>query len=152
MRALTIHQRLLADPFTRRIFRAVLPRDKLPTHCSTSKTHLFVVNTDHSRGKGEHWICIYLQPNGVAEYFDSYGMPPQYPEIINFLKRNSHRFIYNKRILQGALSQSCGYFCLYYCHKKARGFSLQSILNNFRQLSPLHNDQRVRAFYEAVRI
>ena len=152
MRALEIHQRLLADPFTRRIFRAVLPRDKLPVRCSTNKRHLFVVNTDHSRGKGIHWVCIYLHPNGVAEYFDSYGIPPRHPEIITFIKRNSHRFIYNKRVLQGALSKTCGYFCLYYCHKKARGFSLQSIANEFRQLHPPHNDQRVRAFYESVRV
>ena len=115
----------------------------LPRQCSRVRPILFVVNTDRARGPGEHWVCIYLNPTGVGEYFDSYGFPPRHREIKTFLQNNSQRYIYNNLVLQEPFSQTCGYYCVYYAKQKAKGYSLRQILRNFRTLRPYFNDQYV---------
>ena len=134
---------LTTEPRTRRIFAGVFSRDKLPKHRLRKRPLLFVVNTDHSDGPGEHWVCIYLDPFSGAEYFDSFGIPPYHREIITFLCKNSKRYVYNSVVLQGPFSQTCGHYCVYYARKKSLGHTIRQILRDFRILRPHYNDHRV---------
>lgn len=139
---------LASDSRTRHIFGGIFPRDKLPKRRNiTRRPRLYVVNTDVSTGRGEHWVCIYLHPTGIAEYFDSYGFPPREREIVSFLRRNSLRYVYNNYVLQGALSQNCGYYCIHYAKRKARGQSMRLILSKFRPNRPHFNDRLVMRSY-----
>ena len=143
MRGEDIFYLLTTEPRIRRIFAGVFSRDRLPRQCPNVRPILFVVNTDRARGPGEHWVCIYLNPSGVGEYFDSYGFPPYHREIKTFLRKNSRRYVYNNVVLQEPFSQTCGYYCVYYAKKKSRGYSLRQILSHFRTLRPFFNDQYV---------
>ena len=72
-------------------FGGVYPRDRLP---SGSTRRSFVVNTDTSDRPGEHWVCIHFGEDGVAEYFDSYGLPPwAYGDIVRFMRSRSKQYL-----------------------------------------------------------
>ena len=51
------------------------PRDVL----NKLDNNIYVINSDHSSGKGKHWVALY---NGDTEcfYFDSFGVRPL-PEV-----------------------------------------------------------------------
>ena len=51
---------------------------------SVSYPSSFVINLDPSYRPGSHWVAVYFDKNGVAEYFDSLaGYPPH--EVVHFL-------------------------------------------------------------------
>ena len=134
---------MLSDIHIKRIFGGVFARDQLPKHI-TNERSIIIVNTDRSSGKGEHWVCIYLNTiDGVGEYFDSFGLPPRSNDIKSFLKNNSNRYTSNNLALQPIISETCGYFCYYYAKRKARGMRMKSILRSFRTLRPHYNNHRV---------
>ena len=59
----------------------------------------YIVNTDISMDPGEPWVAIYFRRD-QAIYFDSYGRPPEEDYVLQFLKRNSTRWIHNTECLQ----------------------------------------------------
>jgi len=63
-------------------FGGVFARDCLPL---LAKHKAYIVNLDKMNENGSHWISIYFDKNRRGEYFDSYGLPPLFPEIISFL-------------------------------------------------------------------
>ena len=44
----------------------------------------FILNLDNSKGKGTHWVAVFIDPSfdRSLEYFDSFGKPP----TENFMK------------------------------------------------------------------
>ena len=98
-------------------------RDKLPKQV-ISRPSAFVVNTDPATKPGQHWIGIHFTRDGVGEYFDSYGLPPQLPEFNNFLKNNSEKTQYNHQRLQGPLSAVCGQYSIYFLLHRCRGITM----------------------------
>ena len=143
MNGLQIQNILLKYQKTKRIFGGIFPIDVLPLEPIIKKPKLFIINTDVSTGPGEHWLLIYLHTNGVASYFDSYGLPPRNIFLLNFLKQNSTRYVYNNSILQGSLSITCGHFCIYFAKRLSQGQNLRKILSRFRVLRPNLNDRIV---------
>ena len=88
-------------PATINRFGGVLARDQLPlraTHCC------YIVNTDTSQEAGTHWVALFFNSNGLAEYFDIYGLPPHLPEIKQFLSNNCDNWKYNAKRLQSVRS------------------------------------------------
>ena len=74
-----------------------------------------IINTDKWNEPGEHWVAIYLDSNGVAIYFDSFGLPPIHEEIVNYLKEISPRGFYHNTItLQSIYQDTCGMYCIYF--------------------------------------
>ena len=101
----TIEQRLIES------FRIILwgtyPRDLIP-HRSRPYEKAIVVNTDPHDKPGTHWVCLYVVPP-VVEYFDSYGMKPFFPEILNFIDRHQSRAVWNPFDYQALNTTVCGH-------------------------------------------
>ena len=64
-------------------------RDLIP-HRLRPYERAIVVNTDPRDKFGTHWVCMYVAPP-IVEYFDSYGLKPFLPEILNFIERHQSR-------------------------------------------------------------
>jgi len=76
-------------------FLGVYPSDLIPH--SITRSGCLILNTDPHNLKGSHWLAIHLQPKAhSAYYFDSYGLLPDIPQILSFLRRNGRVWDYNK--------------------------------------------------------
>ncbi len=108
-------------------FKGVFARDKLP------QGHLqwpcaLVLNTDPAHKPGEHWVAVYIDRDGLGEYFDSFGLDP--PKVFaSFLNSNTLKWTCNKVKLQDLLTSACGYFCAYYLLFHSEGTTLAEILD-----------------------
>ena len=141
--SLQLRRRLKADPRTLRVFGDVLPVDRLPKNRLRRKPRLYIINTDESTKPGEHWILTYFHNNGKGVYFDPYGFDVHDTRIKHFLDKNCIHYIHNSRHLQGALSHTCGHFCVYVARRLARGFSLKRALRDFSTFNSYYNDRLV---------
>ncbi len=113
------------DSYARRTFCGVFPRDALAfINVDTSKPSIYIINTDPSYRRGEHWVAIYFNGFGKGEYFDSFGLPPRHGDIERFLYHHVLSYTYNRRVLQNVLSVTCGLYCVYYVMRKSRGESM----------------------------
>ncbi|KAK7442440.1 hypothetical protein BaRGS_00040522 [Batillaria attramentaria] len=143
MRGWEIDRVLRQDVHTNKVFQGVYPRDTLPLTVHLKKPAAFVVNTDRLTGQGEHWVAIYIDEHGRGEYFDSFGLPPTYPELINFLNRHCWYHRHNPQVLQSVTSRVCGMYVVYYIMQKARGQTLWRLLAPFDPRYPWRNDKLV---------
>ena len=134
---------LLKDIHSRRVFKGVYPRNRLPFHVYTGRPCAFVINTDVASGPGKHWVAVWFNGKGGAEYFDSFGLPPSSSDIKQFIVTNSFTYFYNHRLLQDLTSSMCGYYVLYFVMKKSRGASMSRLLAPFHPHKLQTNDQRV---------
>lgn len=135
------------DNYAKRVFKGVVPRDKLADLEPLSPPALYIVNTDPSYRKGEHWVVLYFDGTGKAEYFDSFGLPPRHREMSEFLRRFALTSKHNKKCLQPVLSSTCGLYCLYYALKKSRGYSLPRIVSIFHSQKPRANDMKIKRIF-----
>lgn len=133
----------MRDVRCRRIFRGVYPRDKLPRWVSTQQPCAFIINTDRSSGPGRHWVALWLDGKGKAEYFDSFGLPPSHLEIKNFILRHCHTYRFNSRLLQDMTSSFCGLYVIFFVYMKSRGASLTRLLASFFAYRAWTNDRVV---------
>ena len=136
---------LMRDVRARRVFRGVYAHDVLPRYVPGASA--YIINTDDSRGRGLHWVAVYFDGRGNAEYFDSFGFPPLLQTVVGFLRRNTPgRLLYNDRHLQNFASSACGLYVVYYILRKSRGASLSSVQGAFPSNNNNSvNDRRVRA-------
>ena len=128
----------------RGMFLGVFPCDMLPRNLPKKRPLLMICNTDPSYKSGEHWIVIYFDINGTAEYFDSFGRKPE-PVFERFINRCCTSFVCNREQLQSALSRFCGHYCVFYCLFKRLNYSMNSIVNCFSNDTAL-NDFIVHKF------
>jgi hypothetical protein len=142
MDTLQVENLLRADCKLSTIFDGVFASDCLPMFCGGGDTGL-VMNLDPSSQSGSHWVSIYIQ-NGRGEYFDSYGMAPPLEEFLSFLKRNSTSWSYNKQELQSLDSMVCGHYCIWFLSERARGRSMQNIVQQFSNTDTRWNDNAVK--------
>jgi hypothetical protein len=140
-----IARALLADPFTSKYFRGVYASDTLP-HDLISPS-LFVTNVDPHLEAGSHWVCIYVDRFGKADFFDSYGLPPIVKNHYKYLKRYCTSWTYNSKRLQSPTSSVCGHYCVLYLMCRARGVSLRGFLKHFRTGTPTFNDRLVKKIF-----
>ena len=99
-----------------------------------------IVNTDLSTENGTHWVAIFRDHDGFCEYFDPYGIPPQFDEFTEFLSNNSTIGIrVSQQQLQCVECVTCGYYCVEYIKFRCNGFSLNDLLHSFT-LDPYVND------------
>ena len=138
-------QRLLNDPYARRTFRGVFPRDRLPLRVNTRRPSAYVINTDRQEGPGEHWVVVWFDGRGRGEYFDSFGLPAVYRDTEDCTLRHCQSYRYNQRVLQDPLSSTCGLCSMYYVLKKIRGFSVERLLSTFHPHKLWFNDRKVAA-------
>ena len=99
-----------------------------------------MVNTDSHDKPGTHWVCLYVVPP-VVEYFDSYGVKPFLPEILNFTDRPQSRAVWNPFDYQALNTTVCGQYSVYYLlqrHKRKK--TVQEWMLPFPPSSPMHQD------------
>lgn len=132
----TLGRVLAEDPFTSNAdYLAVLTLDELPKEpLNRQGTIAFIVNTDPSNEIGEHWVAVYGDKYSPRmEYFDSYGIPPFRDAFERFFNYQKRGWIRNQRALQGELSSTCGYYCLYYLLLRCRGHRMKDITLPFSE-------------------
>lgn len=98
-----------------------------------NKPAAFIINTDPISLPGTHWVGLFYNNVGEFTYFDSFGFGPRNSEILSFIRNNSNRpFLYNTRVLQDVLSDTCGLYAIYFIMIKACGGSLERVLLPFQ--------------------
>lgn len=107
-------------------FKGVFSRDKIPQ--ITSYPAAIIVNTDKSYEPGKHWIAMYFLEK-QCEYFDSFGFPPMFPEMINAIGKR--KLVWNGRCLQHPSSRKCGQFCIAFVKMRSRKESFVSFIKRF---------------------
>lgn len=121
---------LWMDRYTRTEWRGFVARDSEPMDVDG----FYVINTDVTDGPGKHWCIGYL--NGPrAEFFDSYGQPPEMYGL-NRLFPDNCTVRFNTRMVQALDAMTCGNHCLFFAYHRCRGRSMDAIVslyrNNFR--------------------
>lgn len=129
MNTMELENLVKQDPVLKKIFLGVFPSDKLPK--SMTKPSALIINTDPSYKKGEHWVAVFFDAWNQVEYFDSYGLEPAVPEVIQFISKNVVKYSHNSVCLQSLTSSVCGMYCVFYLFYKSRGYKLEDICNMF---------------------
>ena len=123
---------LKSDRYTAPIFKGVFPSNMLPKQKISRLPCGIIANTDPADKPGEHWVAFYIDINGKAEYFDSYGQRPTLSYFKDFLKLNSKgNYIRNTMPLQGSFSSVCGQYCLFYLLHRSRNWTMGEITGFF---------------------
>jgi len=90
----------------------------------------FIFNTDPCRNEGEHWVALFVK-NKMAEYFDSFGMPPMNEELYNYIINSDCSLAYNTRVIQHPLSTRCGEYAVCFLKQRFKNTSTADILSQF---------------------
>ena len=138
---------ILKDPWKRRCYGGVISSDEIPKVKVPNKT-VYIVNTDPSYKKGQHWILIWY--HDIPEYFDPLAHFPS-PEMRASLFFNKSAFYRSTRQVQPSFSVKCGEYCLFYAYYQARGYSMEKIMEKFYSSRLKFNDFKVTAFYNSYK-
>jgi hypothetical protein len=104
------------DPVTSKIFIGAVARDEVK---HVKYPSCMVINNEPRSKSGGHWFALYYSADQKAYFFDSYGLPPSYHRLENFIQKTSNDWTWNKKRLQGS-SEYCGYYSILFCLYKAR--------------------------------
>lgn len=130
-------------------FLDVYPSDLLPKRYLAQRPVGLVVNTHPHHLPGEHWIAIYLPPEGPGEFFDSYGTAPDDPRlpktIAKFLEHQAEETVFQQNQLQHPRAVTCGHHCVFFLESRAGGLSFDQILKLYSH-DVLKNDRMVIRF------
>lgn len=116
------------EPVLSQQCQGVFPLDKISNLMHYPSC--LIANLDDSSKPGSHWIAIYIDEEGRAEYFDSFGREPV-PEIRKQLKKCD--IFYNSVQVQSPWSSVCGQHSLYYLHQRARGSTMNAIVAEYSE-------------------
>ena len=106
-------------------FNGVFSRNNLP---KTIKKGAHVINLDHSKNTGTHWIVLFVKSNEVI-YFDSFGVEHIPEEIKKFIKnKNIKSSIFR---IQDYNSIMCGYFSIIFIEFMSKNKTLNDFTNFF---------------------
>ena len=144
MDTLQIERILKNNSCAKKIFKGVYPKDQLPT---VEYPGSYVVNTDPSTAPGEHWVAVFFNHQGSAEFFDNCGLHSIVHGLTDFLDSHSSFWICNSKTLQSLISEVCGHYTVYYILFRSRGCSLFEILTHFSSSISL-NDKTVGRFIQ----
>jgi len=130
-------------------FGGVFARDTLPLSVNTPIG--LIINTDKQDQPGSHWVAIYIDSNGIGEYFDSYGVPPLYEEINVFLFNNCPNGIFcNYVTLQCISCITCGEYCVaYIICRLCDNISYADFISLFTS-NPEENDKLIKFYYKLI--
>lgn len=128
-------------------FIGTFSRDYIPRKVSKLPAAL-VVNTDPHYRPGQHWVAIYIDKNGNGDYFDSYGMPPLYKEIKEFLEDNCNRWCYSTQMLQNIIAVTCGAYCVFYIKLRCLGYTHCDFIKLFTNRTYINDKIVAKLFNE----
>ena len=128
------------DKVTSRNFKGVYALDDIKQKSFPSS---YVFNLDPSYKPGSHWVAVYIDRNGLTEYFYSFGHPPP-SEIKDFLYTCAESWNYNHFPVEELYSMTCGQFVVFYIYQRCSGLTLESILRKyFKPHAKVMNDVSV---------
>lgn len=123
----------------------VFPSDRIPEIWSRPTAYIF--NTRPHSHSGEHWTAMYVNRDGRGTFFDSYGQPPNLPDYIQKIRKNTSLYVYNTKQLQSFNSTVCGEFCVFFIHCMCIGLDLDEFINLFTN-DTVKNDKLVHEYVE----
>ena len=132
------------DKKTKSLYIGTFPFDKLPDKFNFPAC--FIINNQKSTEIGEHWLAVYFDSKKKCYFFDSFGMHQKFYGLNNYLKKKSTEIIYNKLQLQSFFTEYCGYYCVIFLLLKARKYSFDFIISQFKD--PESNDNLIKKFLE----
>ena len=138
------------EPVLTRFVKGVYASNTLPevvTHYPSAS----IINTQPLPFPGEHWIAVIIHSSSEADFFDSLGKPPgNYPEIENFIYKNSEFCNFKYKRLQPSYSDLCGlYVLVFLISRLCLKMSLSHVYTLFS--SNIHlNDDFVRSFIHEI--
>lgn len=137
----------------KKVFKGVYARDTLP-YTRPITLSAYILNSDVSRSKGEHWLLVYVNPREKSIlWFDCYAKEPkcygiEFVKWLEFLKSNEYKVFINRKPIQSMKSRLCGLFTLYILyHLVKTRKKLSDILKVFDSRSKNSNDAIVIDFF-----
>jgi len=130
------------------VFKGVYPCDRLPNTFTLPAA--FVVNLSKHDEPGSHWVSLYINKEGVAFYFDSFGFEIRNNHIKSFLKKKSKKILYNRKQLQHISSNKCGRFCCAFVIYILKQCSIEEFLSKF-SINLFINDKIIDNMYDYLR-
>ena len=123
---------------TKHAFQGVYASDQLkqiPKPSTLPAT--YAINEDPTSKPGTHWVALYVDHYGYAEYFDSYGLKP-IASIVKFINcisdsMSSQNLTTKKSYLQlqSFQTQTCGLSCRFYLIQRHQGYTLTKMIRMF---------------------
>nr|CAD7587539.1 unnamed protein product [Timema genevievae] len=139
----TIRRALKTNPGFRYVRSGVFPADQLPARIAQPAA--LVIITDPHPKPGTSWVVIFIDKNGVGEYFDSYGFPPRIKIHLSFILKNIFRTSHNMIQLQNIVSDVCDHYCLMYFLSRAQNIPMKTFLTLFSPTNHTGNDAKGRS-------
>jgi hypothetical protein len=125
-------------------------RDTLPNIKHLKGPAGLIANTDISSKPGTHWVAIFVDKDGVGDYFDSYGNPPLHQKFMNFLINNCpNGFFYNRIQLQCLTCVTYGHYCVAYIKMRSSGLCYCHFISLFTSDS-LNNDKLIKKYVPSI--
>ena len=116
-------------------FNDVYSRNNL----SNLKKRAYVINLDHLKNAGTHWVVIFMKKDEVIYYFDSVGVE-YIPKGI--LKRIEHKNI------KTSIFSMCGYFCILFIEYMLNNKTLTDFTNIFSPWDFKKNDEIIKSYFK----
>ena len=130
-------------------FKGAFPCDQIPKF--PDNEYSVIINVDNSTLNGSHWTALSIRGNN-AYYFDSFGrfydnnsFPADYKENLRRICIDK-KIVFNKKLLQGLHSNTCGEFCIYFIKQLERNVPLTRIFNDFTENLKLNDSKILRLF------
>ena len=107
---------------------------------------------DRHNEPGSHWVAMYFDEFGRANFFDSFGRHPSQCSLYfkTFLDNHACDWSFNTRSLQSHWSAVCGQYCLYFLLQRVKGNTMSSIISRFT-LNRTQNDRKVYTYIHSLR-
>ena len=109
-----IKKLLYKNRYTKKSFRNVLSRGRLPKNIKTFPS-FYIINSDYYDGKGVHWLVIAFFKEYTL-FLDSFGLSPVYYNFPIVVKQSGKPLIQNTLRLQSFNSDTCGPFAIYFIY------------------------------------
>ena len=93
------------------VFKGVYAKDEL-TNIPIERPASYIINSDPRCLPGQHWMAVYTSTQGFTTFFYVFGVPPQTPEICEFLNQRAP-WTYTKKVYtSNSHPSACGQYCI----------------------------------------
>lgn len=110
-------------------FHGVFAADELNKQTVNKFPSCYIANTDPSHKPGTHWVAVYFDEYGKAEFFCSYGKSPKNYNFDAWIEKQAKSWQYHQTKLQGDWSSVCGQYCLVYLLHRLRNISIKDFFS-----------------------
>lgn len=128
-------------------FIGTYPSDMLPA--KVERPFSLICNLDDSYSEGSHWVAIFIEANGDAYFFDSYGREPPPQDIEEYLFNNGNSVAYSPLTLQAVTSEVCGHYVILFIYLMSYGVEYCTFLSLFNR-NPTYNDLLVKSIVNSI--